>query len=93
VSETVLDAAGLCQACTGPWFNGAVPIEDSLARARGCSRPATVTLRGGCVHEHVKEKRYCGEHGQVESPAAAWFCLECADLGHDCPVTPVVVTS
>jgi hypothetical protein len=50
-----------------------------------------VTLRAGCVHEHVREKRFCARHGQVQPPDGVWLCLPCAELGHDCPLRPEVV--
>lgn len=80
-----------CQADMGLYLGGIVPVGESLAHNFGCTQPATVTLRAGCIHEHVKEKRYCADHGQVDPDDAVWFCRDCAELGHDCPVTPEVV--
>ena len=80
-----------CQAIIGLYLGGAVSAGDALRGSWGCDEPATVTLRGGCIHEHVKAKRYCAKHGVVDPGNAAWFCRECAGAGHDCPVTPEVV--
>jgi hypothetical protein len=85
--------AETCQANIGLYLGGAVPVAESLARAFGCGDPATVTLRGGCVHGHVKEKRYCARHGVLDPDDAAWFCLDCAQAGHDCPVTVELVVT
>lgn len=84
--------AGTCEAKVGLYLGGAVPVGESLAGAEGCPEPATVTLRAACVHEHVRERRYCAAHGQVQPPDGVWFCLPCAELGHDCPIRPEVVT-
>jgi hypothetical protein len=84
--------ADTCQADIGLYLGGAVPVDESLRNTVGCPEAATVTLRAGCVHEHVKEKRYCATHGQVHPADARWFCRECAEAGHDCPITPEVVT-
>jgi hypothetical protein len=82
--------SGICQADIGLYLGGAVPVDESLRNTFGCCEPATVTLRAGCVH--IKQKRYCAEHGQVDPADARWFCRECAEAGHDCPLTPEVVT-
>lgn len=82
-----------CQANIGLYLGGAISVEDSLRGTFGCTEPATVTLRAGCVHGHVKTKRYCVKHGQVDPADALWFCRECAEAGHDCPITPEVVTA
>ncbi len=79
---------GTCEAKIGLY---ALPAGESLAGAQGCGEPATVTLRAGCVHEHVRERRYCARHGQVTPPDGVWLCLPCAELGHDCPLRPEVV--
>jgi hypothetical protein len=84
--------SGTCQAETGLYLGGTVPVDESLAHAFGCDQPATVTLRAGCIHEHVREKRFCAGHGEVNPADALWFCRECAEAGHDCPIMPVVVT-
>jgi hypothetical protein len=78
--------ADTCQAIIGLYLGGAVPPSESLANSWGCTEPATVTLRAACVHEHVREKRYCAMHGQEVPANAVRFCLPCAELGHDCPV-------
>jgi hypothetical protein len=80
--------ADTCEARTG-WYS--LPAEQSLAGSWGCDQPATVSLRAGCVHEHVMTRRCCAEHGQVRPADAQWFCKSCAELGHDCPITPEVV--
>ena len=80
-----------CQADIGFYLGGAVPVAVSLANAWGCDQPATVTLRAGCVHEHVKTKRYCAEHGRTVLPDGVWLCRECAEAGHDCPIAPEVI--
>lgn len=80
-----------CQANVGLYLGGAVSVAASLAGSWGCGKPATVTLRGACVHEHVKVKHYCAEHGRVAPADAVWLCLECAELGHDCPVAVEVL--
>ena len=80
-----------CDAKIGLYLDGAASTAASLAGAEGCSEPATVALRAGCVHEHVREKRFCAEHGQVEPADGVWLCLPCAEVGHDCPLRPEVV--
>lgn len=80
-----------CQATIG-LNHPAIPSRMSLAGSWGCTEPATVTLRAGCVHEHVKQKRFCAVHGQPQPGIAVWLCLECAEAGHDCALVPVVVT-
>lgn len=82
---------GTCQADIGLYLGGLIPVDESLRYNTGCTEPATVTLRAGCVHEHIKTKRFCARHGQVAPADAQWFCRECAELGHDCPITPEVV--
>jgi hypothetical protein len=81
----------MCEAKVGLYLGGTVSVGASLAGAEGCAEPATVTLRAGCVHEHVREKRFCARHGQVAPPDGVWLCLPCAELGHDCPLRPEVV--
>ena len=83
--------ADACEANVGLYLGGAVSVEASLAGSWGCPEPATVTLRAGCVHEHVREKRYCAHHGQTQPTDGVWLCLACAELGHDCPVRPEIV--
>jgi hypothetical protein len=85
--------ADTCQADIGLYLGGTVPVDVSLKGSWGCDQPATVTLRAGCVHEHVKAKRYCAEHGRVNPSNGVWLCRECAELGHDCPIRPEVVAS
>ena len=80
-----------CQADIGLYLGGAVPVDESVRNAWGCGEPATVTLRGGCIHEHIKTKQYCTEHGQLTPGDAVWFCRDCAEDGHDCPVVLEVV--
>ena len=82
---------GQCEANVGLYLGGAISVEDSLAGSWGCPDPATVTLRAGCAHEHVREKRFCRAHGQVQPTDGVWLCLPCAELGHDCPLRPEVV--
>jgi hypothetical protein len=74
-----------CQANIG-WYAG-MDVTESLARSWGCPDQATVTLRGACVHEHVKQKQFCAKHGQVSPADGVWLCLSCAETGHDCPMT------
>ena len=81
----------MCEAKVGLYLGGTVGVGASLAGAEGCGEPATVTLRAGCVHEHVRTKRYCARHGQVTPPDGVWLCLPCAEPGHDCPLRPEVV--
>ena len=83
--------AGTCEAKIGLYLGGAVSVEASLAGSRGCPEPATVTLRAACIHEHVREKRFCTRHGSTQPPDGVWLCLACAELGHDCPVRPEVL--
>lgn len=83
--------SGTCQAEIGLYLAGAVPVNESLRNAFGCTEPATVTLEAGCIHEHIKRKRYCAGHGQVDPDGGVWLCRECAEAGHDCPITPRVV--
>lgn len=83
--------SGTCETGIGLYLAGAVPVEASLRGSWNCGKPATMTIRAGCVHEHVREKRVCAEHGQANPAGAVWFCRACAELGHDCPVTPEVV--
>ena len=85
--------ADICQADIGLYLGGAVPVEESLRNTVGCTVPATVTLRAGCVHEHITEKRYCAHHSNVNPPDGVWLCLTCAELGHDCPIQPEVVAA
>lgn len=80
--------ADTCQSLIGSYL---LPPAQSLADSRGCDQPAVVTLRAGCVHEHIKIRRYCAEHGQPDLVAGQWICRECAALGHDCPTEPEVV--
>ncbi len=82
---------GTCEAVVGLYLGGTVSTEASLAGAEGCLEPATVTLRAACVHEHVREKRFCDRHGQAQPADAVWLCLPCAEAGHDCPLRPEVV--
>lgn len=82
--------SGTCQADVGAYILGPIPLAGSLRHNTGCTEPATVTLRAGCVHEHIREKRFCAFHGQVNPDSADWFCRECAELGHECPITPEV---
>lgn len=82
---------GTCEAVVGLYLGGAVSVGASLADSWGCPEPATVTLRAACVHEHVREKRFCDRHGQVDPGDAVWLCHPCAELGHDCPLRPEVV--
>jgi hypothetical protein len=84
-------SAGTCEARTGLHLGGLVDTATSLAGAWGCPEPATVTLRAACVHEHVREKRFCAGHGVINPADGVWLCLPCAELGHDCPVSPQVV--
>jgi hypothetical protein len=79
---------GTCEAIIGL---GTVPLAESLAGASGCPEPATVTLRSGCIHEHMREGRFCAAHGAIDPADGVWLCLACAELGHDCPIIPVVV--
>jgi hypothetical protein len=79
-----------CQARVG-WYDR--PPAESLAGAWGCPDQATVTLRGACAHEHVREKSFCARHGQVNPADAVWLCASCAETGHDCPMTVTVVES
>jgi hypothetical protein len=81
--------SGTCEATIA---SGALPPAEALSASWGCPRPASVTLRAACVHEHVKVKRMCAEHGQVNPPGARQLCKECAGHGHDCPVMIEVVT-
>jgi hypothetical protein len=81
----------MCEAKIGLYLGGAVPVGASLAGAQGCPEPATVTLRAACVHEHVREKRFCAVHGNTQPPDGVWLCLPCAELGHDCPLRPEVL--
>lgn len=80
-----------CEAKISLYLGGAVTARASLAGAQGCPEPATVTLRAGCVHEHVREKRFCARHGVISPADGVWLCLPCAELGHDCPIRPEVV--
>ena len=68
--DRAVTAAVQCEANVGLYLGGAVSVGDSLAGSWGCPEPATVTLRAGCVHEHVREKRFCARHGQVQPPTA-----------------------
>lgn len=81
----------ICGAWIGPVLDAAIDVGVSLALAVGCTEPATVTLRGACIHEHVRQNRYCAKHGLVAPPDGVWLCRECAELGHDCPLTVEVV--
>jgi hypothetical protein len=82
-----------CEANIGLYLGGAVNVKDSLAGSWGCPDDAAVTLRGACVNEHVKEKRFCAAHGQVSPADGIWLCLACAEAGHDCPMTVTVVAA
>ena len=79
---------GGCQARVG-WYDR--PPAESLAGAWGCPDEATVTLRGTCVHEHVREKSFCAAHGRLDPADAVWLCASCAEAGHDCPMAVTVV--
>lgn len=81
-----------CQAEIGLYLDGAVGPTESFAAATGCTEPATVTLESRCARGHFRRKRLCAEHGQLSPPDGKWFCGPCAELGHDCPVTPQLVT-
>jgi hypothetical protein len=81
--------AETCEAAIG-WMH--LPAPEALAGSWGCPELAMVTLRAGCVHEHITERRYCARHGQLAPPDAKWFCRKCAEAGHDCPVLPQLVS-
>lgn len=83
--------SGMCEARIGLRLGGAVPVGESLAGARGCPEPATVTLRAACACGHVRVKRYCAAHSVTVPADGVWLCLPCAEAGHDCPLTPEVV--
>jgi len=78
---------GTCQSARGLYLGGAIPVGVSLGTIEGCAEAATVTMRGRCACGHDREKRYCAGHGQVHPPDGVWLCRECADAGHDCPIT------
>lgn len=83
--------SGTCQADVGE-YTDVIPLAESLRLNTGCTEPATVTLRAECACKHTREKRFCAFHGQVDPDCADWFCRTCAELGHECPLTPEVVT-
>lgn len=57
-----------------------------------CREEATVKVRGGCQHEHVKERVLCPWHAEdlLRSDTRA-RCGECDELGHDCKVIAEVI--
>lgn len=61
------------------------PCEALLGDVRPCGEPGLLA-RGGCVHEHVKERHLCEWH-RKGSGAAVMACGECYDHGHVCLVT------
>lgn len=82
---------GTCEARIGLHLGGAIGPAESLAGSWGCPEPATVTLRAACVHEHVRSKRLCVTHAMINPVDGVWLCQACAELGHDCPITPEVL--
>lgn len=94
ITVTTDVADGTCQAEVGLWrgIHALITPSQSIAEATGCSWPATVTLTSTCRCHHTRRKRLCDNHGQLNPADAQWFCGPCARDGHDCPVTPVIVT-
>ena len=67
----------------------AVPGE----RGRPCGKPATVTVKYGCVHEHISTALLCDYHAQgIISGEPLQSCTKCwNDAGHRCRLLGRVV--
>lgn len=48
-----------------------------------CPSAATGYLRGGCVHEHIREGWVCDYHRERQQGTV---CRVCYNLGHVCPL-------
>ena len=69
-----------------------------------CGKPATVQLRGMCVHEHLTDEIYCDEHAEFLldlQKDIGYQCYECHEpFGadpepwhhHNCMLSPLVAT-
>jgi hypothetical protein len=91
--------AGMCAAASGCGARNEGIEMTSLEQCQAqvfvsgqCSEEATAKVRGGCRHEHIKEKALCFWHAEdILQSDSAGVCLECYELGHDCAVRAVIV--
>jgi hypothetical protein len=60
--------------------------DEVTCTARLCGDPAVALMRGGCAHEHVKDRWLCAFHSGEVGQASA-YCAECESAdGHICRI-------